>query len=516
MDMGELPKGMDMPESKITIPHPSASVILSRECAGGHEILLGHRVSELPAFPDVWSFPGGGISRVDRAAAESHPEWLSDRGEDRVSAFALLREIVEELGVAPDGSGGFCEVGAEVRELVCSDKSGWLESMESGELTADGFHCEIITDRITPPQAPTRFHNLFFHVPTGAPGVTPTFPPGRSEFDEFRWWRPVDLIASWESNELRLPPPIVTLARDLVEAIESEGDLQSACDALAANPPSGQHRFEYGPGVECILIPTATLPPATHTNCYILGERGGERVMVDTAAKDEEGLEELELKVQEIRDDGSSIAATIFTHRHPDHVGDLARISEIYEAPIWASEETHVAINGSTRDRVLNEGDSFVLEGPSGGVRWDVIESPGHCPGQICLVSEAGVVSADNCSTVGTILVPSGEGDMGAYISGLERIRALKPKVLFPGHGPLVANPERLLTHYIEHRKARHQKVLDAVRAGNSDISSIAIAAYSDNPGAHPLLAQDQALSHLKELQRSGDVKHDDSGYATA
>ena len=261
MDMGELPEGMDMPESEITPPHPSASVILSRECVDGHEILLGHRVSELPAFPDVWSFPGGGISRVDRAAAQFHPEWLSERGGDRVSAFALLREIVEELGVAPDGSGGFCEVNDDVRKLVCSDKSGWLESMESGELTSDGFHCEMITERITPPQAPARFHNLFFHVPTGDPGVTPTFPPGRSEFDEFRWWRPADLIASWESNEIRLPPPLVTLARDLVEAIKNEGDLQSACDALAADPPSGRHRFEYGPGVECVLIPTDTLPP---------------------------------------------------------------------------------------------------------------------------------------------------------------------------------------------------------------------------------------------------------------
>jgi len=505
-----------MPESEITTPHPSASVILSRECVDGHEILLGHRVSELPAFPDVWAFPGGGISRVDKAAAQSHPEWLSDRGADRVSTFALLREIVEELGVAPDGSGGFYEVSAEVRKLVCSDKSGWLESMESGELTTDGFHCEMITERITPPQAPARFHNLFFHVPTGNPGVTPTFPPGRSEFDEFRWWRPADLIASWESNEIRLPPPLVTLARDLVEAIENEGDLQSACDALAADPPSGRHRFEYGPGVECVLIPTDTLPPATHTNCFILGERGGERVIVDPASRDEEGLEELALKVQEIHDDGSSITATIFTHRHPDHVGDLARISEIYQAPIWASQETLASIAPCETDRVLSEGNSFVLEGPSGGARWEVIESPGHCPGQICLVGESGVVSGDNCTLVGTILVPSGEGDMGAYISGLERIRDLKPKVLFPGHGPLVANPERVLTEYIEHRKARHQKVLEAVRAGNSDILSIASAAYSDSPGAHPLLAQDQALSHLKELQKTGDVENDGSGYTAA
>ncbi len=511
--MSELPEGVEFPPSEVTTPRPSASVMLSRERPDGHEVLLGHRVSELPTFPDLWSFPGGGISRIDRNTAQAHPEWLSERGEDRLATMALLREMVEEIGIAPDGSGGFVEVGADVRDLVCGDKSGWLEAMESGRLSVEGFHCQVITERTTPPQAPARFHNLFFHVPIGDSGVLPSFPPGRTEFDEFRWWRPVDLLSSWESNELRLPPPIITLVRDLIEAIEHEGDLQSACDSLAADPPSGRHRFEFAPGVECILIPTATLPPATHTNCYVLGERGGERVVVDPAARDDEGLEELELKVQEIWDDSSSITATIFTHRHPDHIGDLARISEIYEAPIWASEETHDSIPSSTRDNVLSEGDSFVLKGQSGDVRWDIIGSPGHCPGQICLVSDAGIVSGDNCSTVGTILVPSGEGDMGAYISGLERLRALKPKVLFPGHGPLVANPERLLTQYIEHRKARHRRILEAVREGSSDLLSIAEAAYSDSPEAHPMLARDQALSHLKELQRTGDVKHDDSGY---
>ena len=164
-------------------------------------------------------------------------------------------------------------------------------------------------------------------------------------------------------------------------------------------------------------------------------EKEGERVIVDPAAKDEEGFEELAFKIQEIYDD-SSIIATIFTHRHPDHIGDLQRISEIYQAPIWASSETLEAMTPSDSDRVLKEGDSFILDGPSGGISWDIIESPGHFPGQICLVGESGIVSADNCTLVGTILVPSGEGDMGAYISGLERIRDLRPKVLFPVMAP--------------------------------------------------------------------------------
>ena len=40
----------------------------------------------------------------------------------------------------------------------------------------------------------------------------------------------------------------------------------------------------------------------------------------------------------------------------------------------------------------------------NGEVFWKVIETPGHCPGQICLVSEAGIISADNVAQVGTIL----------------------------------------------------------------------------------------------------------------
>ena len=122
--MDELPEGVDIPELE-SRPHiPSASVMLSRVSGDGHEVLLGHRSPELPAFPDLWSFPGGGVSRVDRKAADTHPEWLADRTGDRLSVFTLLREMLEEIGVTPDGDGGFVEVSDEVRKIVCKNKSG--------------------------------------------------------------------------------------------------------------------------------------------------------------------------------------------------------------------------------------------------------------------------------------------------------------------------------------------------------------------------------------------------------
>ena len=504
--MDELPEGLSLPPLEARAHIPSASVMLSREAGDGHEVLMGHRSSELPAFPDLWSFPGGGVSRVDRRASERHPEWFSKMGEDRLSVFTLLREMVEEVGISPDGKGSFLEVDNEVREIVCKDKSGWLEVAESGMISTDGFECEIITERITPPQSPTRFHNLFFHVSLGDSGVEPSFPPGRSEFDEFRWWRPEEIIESWERNELHVPPPILTIFRDLLEVM-GEMDLVSACAEMAEDPPSGPHRFEYGPGVECILIPTNTLPPSTHTNCFVLGERGGQRAIVDPAIRDEEGFNLLKDKVEEIRGDGSAILCTVFTHRHQDHIGDMGLISQIYQAPVWASEETLSALPGIPGTRKLSEGDIVCLDGPSGRSDWEVLETPGHCPGQICLVGAPGVVAADNCTMVGTILVPSSDGDMGAYISGLERLRDLGPHTLFAGHGPLIPNPERTLTQYIEHRKARHANVLEAVRSGCSTLRDIASSAYSDTPGANPALAEDQALSHLKELVRTGEVR---------
>ena len=70
-----------------------------------------------------------------------------------------------------------------------------------------------------------------------------------------------------------------------------------------------------------------------------------------------------------------------------------------------------------------------------------------------------------------------------------------------------------MLTEYIEHRKARHSKVLEAVESGCVSLSEIAITAYSDTPGANAALAEDQALSHLNELVRTGAVRKSGEGF---
>ena len=299
------------------------------------------------------------------------------------------------------------------------------------------------------------------------------------------------------ANEIRLPPPLVMILRELLE-----DTIENSIARMSSTPPRKNTRIEFGPGVECLPLPTDTLPPSTHTNCYVLGLPGGDRVIIDPAAKCVDGLTQLQEKVDSILKEGSTIVGTIFTHRHQDHIGDLEAISHLYTAPIWGSRETldSIIIKGETR--LLQDGDFFNLD----GVIWNVIETPGHCPGQLAFVSEAGIVSADNVAQVGTILVPSGEGDMTAYIRDLKRLRDCKPRLLFPGHGPVVTNPEKLLSHYIRHREKRHEAVFDAWQSGLRDIDDLSRAAYMDTPEAHPLLKLDQTKSHLKALRNEGRI----------
>ena len=114
---------------------------------------------------------------------------------------------------------------------------------------------------------------------------------------------------------------------------------------------------------------------------------------------------------------------------------------------------------------------------------------------------------------VGTILIPSTDGNMDEYIESLRRIRSLESSMLFPAHGPFTHHPSKLLDKYISHREGRHNRILEALEQGMSDIEKIANQAYLDTPDAHPILKIDQTLSHLKSHERSGKVAKTPTGW---
>lgn len=491
--MSEVPDGINLSVRERGAPRPTATMTLTRDGPDGVEVLLGLRSPTMRAFPNYWAFPGGGVSRVDHAAVEALPALA---GPQAASIACIMREMSEELGLAACDEGAVL-LNPEDRNAIVDDKSKWLPLALEDAFPVDRTNIRTLSHRITPPFGPVQFDNAFLHLHLGSSDDVPDIDlEPQTEFTEVMWAKPKTILSRWKAHEIKVAPPVVTLLMEIERTLERTGrDMEAASADIAQRLP-GRRSILFAHGVEVIPIKTATLPPADHTNCYLVGDPEGEYVMVDPAVRMREDMEVLATAVDRHR---GTLVAVLFTHSHSDHLADMSLLREAFDVPVWGSEYTARSV---PCDRMLTDGEILRL----GKQSWQVLITPGHHPGHVCLFSEAGLVAGDMLAGIGTILIPPHTGNMTEYIEQLERLKALQPHLVFPSHGPVVAIPERLINHYIKHRKARHSNVLTAVSKGISNLQAIAVEAYADTPDAHPGLAVDQTLSHLMALEAEGAV----------
>ena len=497
--MSEVPDGVEMGVASRKI-RPSATLMITRDGIDGVEVLLGRRSESMPAFPEYWAFPGGGLSRVDKLAVEELDQLT---GTNAAAIAAIMREVVEELGFACD-NGKIVAVDSIARNLVVEDKANWLVQVKQGNIPCDTTGIRHISSRTTPPFGPVLFENTFLHIHGGSIEEVPQASiVGQTEFVDFEWQTAEQFLQRWQRFEMKIAPPVVTLLMQLKRTLSQyNGDMILSAEEMEKQQ-IGRRSILFAHGVEVVPVKTATLPPADHTNSYLIGDPDGDFVLVDPAARMREGMEQLATAVE--RHNGN-LVAILFTHPHSDHLGDIDLLREAFDVPIWASQETASQISCQ---RILVDEEFLQL----GKQKWQVLQTPGHHPGHICLLGDAGLVAGDMVAGIGTILIPPNEGDMDQYLQQLQRLIDLKPHLIFPSHGPVIPLPEKKLLYYLNHRAARHQKVLDAVADGNQSLAQIANIAYQDSPDAHPLLAQDQTLSHLLSHQRNGKIRQQKSNW---
>ena len=190
-----------------------------------------------------------------------------------------------------------------------------------------------------------------------------------------------------------------------------------------------------------------TLPLGSYqTNCYIAWADGADSCIVIDPGYEPETV------LVEVCRLGKSIDAILLTHGHFDHVGGVRFLAERVGCPIYI-HSAELSLPESFTDGPLyytqnyDEGDELALAGLS----LQVLHTPGHTPGSVCLLCEDTMFSGDTLfmDSCGRTDFPG--GDNGLMRKSLKRLAELPGdyKVL-PGHGPATkVSEERKYNPYL-------------------------------------------------------------------
>ncbi|MCA9632300.1 MAG: MBL fold metallo-hydrolase [Myxococcales bacterium] len=271
------------------------------------------------------------------------------------------------------------------------------------------------------------------------------------------------------------------------------------------------------PGVAAFATRTPTLPPATHTNSYALGER--EILLVEPATPHEAEQRAFVEWARGLASGGRSLRAIFVTHHHIDHVAGARALSEELGLPLLAHRETALRMGDAWRPelghRHVEDGDVIELDGAT-PQRWEALHTPGHAPGHLCLHEPrlGALVVGDMVASVGTILIEPQDGHMQTYLEQLERLSELSAQMALPAHGAAIEQPSAWFDHYISHRKMREAKVLFSVQQlERTNLDELVALAYDDTPREIWGLAKLSLEAHLIKLIDDGLVRQEDSGY---
>lgn len=250
--------------------------------------------------------------------------------------------------------------------------------------------------------------------------------------------------------------------------------------------------------IETLLAPNPGPYTLDGTRSYIIDRR----VVVDPGP-------DIASHIQSLRERLDDAPLVLLTHRHPDHVPAAIPLRDQTGARIIGPEGVGVRL-----DHVVSDGDTLELPGCS----LRVIATPGHTAEHVCYLGDGGeLFSGDTVLGTGTTVILPPDGSMRDYLASLRKLSEAKPRIVYPGHGPIRTDGGELIESYIAHRLEREAQILRLVEMGVVVPAAMRESIYPELDSRLHAAAESQILAHLAHMEeREVVVRGGDGAYAPA
>ena len=226
------------------------------------------------------------------------------------------------------------------------------------------------------------------------------------------------------------------------------------------------------PEVETITAPNPGPMTLKGTNTYLVGR--DPTVVIDPGPAHEGHIAAVRAAAAE----RGGVDEILLTHSHGDHADG-------------------VKLMGVTPTEL---GDGESLHGIS------AIATPGHAADHVCFLTGRILFAGDLILGEGSTIVPPAEqgGSLGDYMDSLRRVAELDLELIYPGHGPVIADPEAKIAEYIQHRTEREDRLVAALERGERSRQALLREVWDDVPEELLPAAAYAMQAHLEKLEAEG------------
>lgn len=190
---------------------------------------------------------------------------------------------------------------------------------------------------------------------------------------------------------------------------------------------------------------------------------------------------------------GRPVAAILVTHSHPDHLPLAAALAERTGARVGRHPD-------------LADGDVV----RAGRVSLTALHTPGHASDHLAfwLAEDRAAFVGDLILGRGSSVIAHPDGSVAAFLRSLDRLEALGPRMLFPGHWDPIEDGLAKIREYRAHRLDRERQVVEALGQGPATVEELTRRVYGAEVGPELIAAAARSTrAHLSKLLDEGRVR---------